>query len=293
MPITQVASIMNVLQSTAASAERVFELLDESEEEADPVAPVVLEHTRGHITLEDVSFRYLPDAPLIEDLTLDVKPGDTVAIVGPTGAGKTTLVNLLLRFYEIDHGRITVDGVDAHDMTRNDLRDLFGMVLQDTWLFTGTIHDNIAYGREGATDDEVRAAAQAARVDHFVRALPEGYDTVLDDDATAVSQGEKQLLTIARAFLSDPDILILDEATSSVDTRTEVLIQEAMVELMKDRTSFVIAHRLSTIRGADIILVMDHGHIIEQGSHKELMEARGFYYDLYASQFEGALEEAS
>jgi ATP-binding cassette subfamily B protein len=293
MPITQVASIMNVLQSTAASAERVFELLDEPEEEADPVAPVVLEHTRGHITLEDVSFRYLPDAPLIEDLTLDVKPGDTVAIVGPTGAGKTTLVNLLLRFYEIDHGRITVDGVDAHDMTRNDLRDLFGMVLQDTWLFTGTIHDNIAYGREGATDDEVRAAAQAARVDHFVRALPEGYDTVLDDDATAVSQGEKQLLTIARAFLSDPDILILDEATSSVDTRTEVLIQEAMVELMKDRTSFVIAHRLSTIRGADIILVMDHGHIIEQGSHKELMEARGFYYDLYASQFEGALEEAS
>ena len=257
MPITQVASIMNVLQSTAASAERVFELLDESEEEADPVAPVVLEHTRGHITLEDVSFRYLADTPLIEDLTLDVRPGETVAIVGPTGAGKTTLVNLLLRFYEIDHGRILVDGVDAHDMTRNDLRDLFGMVLQDTWLFSGTIHDNIAYGREGATDDEVRAAAQAARVDHFVRALPDGYDTVLDDDATAVSQGEKQLLTIARAFLSDPDILILDEATSSVDTRTEVLIQEAMAELMKDRTSFVIAHRLSTIRGADIILVME------------------------------------
>ena len=293
MPITQVASIMNVLQSTAASAERVFELLDEPEEEADPVAPVVLEHTRGHIALEDVSFRYLADTPLIEDLTLDVKPGETVAIVGPTGAGKTTLVNLLLRFYEIDHGRITVDGVDAHDMTRNDLRDLFGMVLQDTWLFSGTIHDNIAYGREGATEDEVRAAAQAARVDHFVRALPEGYQTVLDDDATAVSQGEKQLLTIARAVLSDPDILILDEATSSVDTRTEVLIQEAMAELMKGRTSFVIAHRLSTIRGADIILVMDHGHIIEQGSHEELMEARGFYYDLYASQFEEALEEAS
>jgi ATP-binding cassette subfamily B protein len=293
MPITQVASIMNVLQSTAASAERVFELLDESEEEADPAAPVVLEHTRGHITLEDVSFRYLADTPLIEDLDLDVRPGETVAIVGPTGAGKTTLVNLLLRFYEIDHGRITVDGVDAHDMTRGDLRDLFGMVLQDTWLFTGTIRENIGYGREGATEDEVRAAAQAARVDHFVRALPDGYDTVLDDDATAVSQGEKQLLTIARAFLADPDILILDEATSSVDTRTEMLIQEAMVELMKDRTSFVIAHRLSTIRGADIILVMDHGHIIEQGSHKELMEARGFYYDLYASQFEGALEEAS
>jgi ATP-binding cassette subfamily B protein len=293
MPITQVASIMNVLQSTAASAERVFELLDETEEEADPVAPVVLEHTRGHITLEDVSFRYLADTPLIEDLNLDVRPGESVAIVGPTGAGKTTLVNLLLRFYEIDHGRITVDGVDAHDMRRGDLRDLFGMVLQDTWLFSGTIHENIAYGREGATEDEVRAAAQAARVDHFVRALPDGYQTVLDDDATAVSQGEKQLLTIARAFLSDPDILILDEATSSVDTRTEVLIQEAMAELMKDRTSFVIAHRLSTIRGADIILVMDHGHIIEQGSHKELMDARGFYYDLYASQFEEALDEAS
>jgi ATP-binding cassette subfamily B protein len=293
MPITQVASIMNILQSTAASAERVFELLDEPEEEADPVAPVVLEHTSGHITLEDVSFRYLADTPLIEDLDLDVLPGQTVAIVGPTGAGKTTLVNLLLRFYEIDHGRILVDGVDAHDMTRTDLRRLFGMVLQDTWLFTGTIHDNIAYGREGATDDEIMAAARAARVDHFVRTLPDAYETVLDDDATAVSQGEKQLLTIARAFLADPEILILDEATSSVDTRTEVLIQEAMAELMKDRTSFVIAHRLSTIRGADIILVMDHGHIIEQGSHQELMEARGFYYDLYASQFEGALDEAS
>ena len=202
-------------------------------------------------------------------------------------------MNLLLRFYEIDDGRILVDGVDTHDMTRNGLRRLFGMVLQDTWLFSGTIRDNIAYGREGATDDEIIAAAQAARVDHFVRALPNGYDTVLDDDATAVSQGEKQLLTIARAFLADPEILILDEATSSVDTRTEVLIQEAMAELMKDRTSFVIAHRLSTIRGANIILVMDHGHIIEQGSHEELMEARGFYYDLYASQFEGALEEAS
>jgi ATP-binding cassette subfamily B protein len=293
MPITQVASIMNVLQSTAASAERVFELLDEPEEEADPAAPVVLEHTRGHITLDDVSFRYLPDTPLIEDLTLDVRPGQTVAIVGPTGAGKTTLVNLLLRFYEIDHGRIAVDGIDAHDMTRSDLRRLFGMVLQDTWLFTGTIRDNIAYGREGAADDEIMKAARAARVDHFVRTLPDGYDTVLDDDATAVSQGEKQLLTIARAFLADPDILILDEATSSVDTRTEVLIQEAMAELMKDRTSFVIAHRLSTIRGADTILVMDHGRIIEQGSHKELMETGGFYYDLYASQFEGALEEAS
>jgi len=293
MPITQTASIMNVLQSTAASAERVFELLDEAEEEPDTATPIVLGHTRGHIALEDVSFRYLPDTPLIKDLDLDVRPGETVAIVGPTGAGKTTLVNLLLRFYEIDHGRILVDGVDARQMTRSDLRRLFGMVLQDAWLFSGSIRENIAYGREGATGEDVRAAAKAARVDHFVRALPEGYDTVLDDDATNVSAGEKQLLTIARAFLADPDILILDEATSSVDTRTEVLIQEAMALLMKDRTSFVIAHRLSTIRGADIILVMDKGAIIEQGSHEELMAARGFYYDLYASQFVEALDEAS
>ncbi|MCX6362844.1 MAG: ABC transporter ATP-binding protein, partial [Actinobacteria bacterium] len=293
MPIAQVAGIMNVLQSTAASSERVFELLDESEEEPDAAECVVFERTRGHISLEDVSFRYLPDAPLIEDLTLDVRQGETVAIVGPTGAGKTTLVNLLLRFYEIDGGRILVDGVDTHHITRSDLRRLFGMVLQDTWLFSGTIRENVAYGREGASEDDIRAAAKAARVDHFVRALPDGYDTLLDDDATNVSAGEKQLLTIARAFLADPDVLILDEATSSVDTRTEVLIQQAMAELMKDRTSFVIAHRLSTIRGADIILVMDKGAIIEQGSHEELMAARGFYYDLYASQFEEALDEAS
>jgi ATP-binding cassette subfamily B protein len=293
MPIAQTASIMNVLQSAAASAERVFELLDEAEEEPDAAAPVKLEHTRGHITLRDVSFRYVPDTPLIEDFSLDVAPGRTVAIVGPTGAGKTTLVNLLLRFYEIDGGTILIDDVDARAMTRGDLRDLFGMVLQDTWLFTGTIRENIAYGREGASEEEILAAARAARVDHFVRTLDDGYDTVLDDDATNVSQGEKQLLTIARAFLSDPDVLILDEATSSVDTRTEVLIQEAMAELMKDRTSFVIAHRLSTIRGADTILVMDHGRIVEQGSHDELMAARGFYYDLYASQFTEALEEAS
>jgi ATP-binding cassette subfamily B multidrug efflux pump len=293
MPIAQVAGIMNVLQSTAASSERVFELLDESEEEPDSAECVVFERTRGHISLEDVSFRYLPDAPLIEDLTLDVRQGETVAIVGPTGAGKTTLVNLLLRFYEIDQGRILVDGVDTRHITRSDLRRLFGMVLQDTWLFSGTIRENVAYGREGASEDDIRAAAKAARVDHFVRALPDGYDTVLDDDATNVSAGEKQLLTIARAFLADPDVLILDEATSSVDTRTEVLIQRAMAELIKDRTSFVIAHRLSTIRGADIILVMDKGAIIEQGSHEELMAARGFYYDLYASQFEEALDEAS
>ena len=293
MPIAQVAGIMNILQSTAASAERVFELLDEPEEAPDAAECVVFERTRGHIELDDVSFRYVPDTPLITDLTLDVEPGETVAIVGPTGAGKTTLVNLLLRFYDIDEGRIMIDGVESRDISRSDLRRLFGMVLQDTWLFSGTIRENVAYGREGATEDEIRAAAKAARVDHFVRALPDGYDTVLDDDATNVSQGERQLLTIARAFLADPDILILDEATSSVDTRTEVLIQQAMAELMKDRTSFVIAHRLSTIRGADIILVMDKGAIIEQGSHEELMAARGFYYDLYASQFEEALDEAS
>ena len=292
MPITQVAGIMNVLQSTAASAERIFELLDEAEETPDPAACVLFEHTRGHIELEDVSFRYVPDTPLITGLTLDVAPGETVAIVGPTGAGKTTLVNLLLRFYDIDEGRILVDGVETRDISRSDLRRLFGMVLQDTWLFSGTIRDNIAYGREGATEEEIRAAAKAARVDHFVRALPDGYDTLLDDDATNMSQGERQLLTIARAFLADPDILILDEATSSVDTRTEVLIQQAMAELMRERTSFVIAHRLSTIRGADIILVMDKGAIIEQGSHEELMAADGFYHDLYASQFEQALDEA-
>jgi ATP-binding cassette subfamily B protein len=291
-PITQVASIMNVMQSAVASAERVFELLDETEESAEPASPAQLPRCCGHIELEDVSFRYEAETPLIEDLDLDVRPGQTVAIVGPTGAGKTTLVNLLLRFYEIDHGTIRVDGIDTREMTRNGLRSLFGMVLQDAWLFGGTIRDNIAYGREGATPGQIETAAKAAYVDHFVRTLPEGYDTVLDDEATNVSQGEKQLLTIARAFLADPEVLILDEATSSVDTRTEILIQKAMARLMKNRTSFVIAHRLSTIRDADVILVMDHGKIVEKGTHAELLAAKGFYYDLYNSQFVEAYDEA-
>ncbi len=292
MPITQTASIANVLQSAVASAERVFELLDEPEEIPDTATPQRLHAGTGRITLENVAFRYLPDVPLIEDLNLDVQPGETVAIVGPTGAGKTTLVNLLMRFYEIDEGRITLDGIDIRDLTRDDLRRTFGMVLQDAWLFGGTIRENIAYGDENATEEQIVAAAQAAHVDHFVRTLAGGYDTVVDDDATNVSQGEKQLLTIARAFLADPPILILDEATSSVDTRTEVLIQRAMARLMKGRTSFVIAHRLSTIRDAHMILVMDHGRLIEQGTHEQLLAARGFYYDLYNSQFAEALPEA-
>lgn len=291
-PIVQTASIMNVLQSTVASAERVFELLDEEEETPDTQKPVVLEDVEGRVVFDSVSFRYKPDVPLIEDMNLEVEPGQTVAIVGPTGAGKTTVVNLLMRFYEIDGGSISIDGVDIRDMARDDLRRLFGMVLQDTWLFNGTIRDNIAYGREDATESEIVAAAGAAHVDHFVRTMPDGYDTELGDEASNISQGQKQLLTIARAFLADPEILILDEATSSVDTRTEVLIQEAMAKLMRGRTSFVIAHRLSTVRNADTILVMDNGSIVEQGSHTELMKARGFYYDLYNSQFAGAYDEA-
>jgi len=292
MPITQVASIMNVMQSAVASAERVYELLDEAEEIPDPVAPRALDGISGRIELRDVSFRYKPDEPLIEALSEIVQPGETLAIVGPTGAGKTTLVNLLMRFYEIDGGAITLDGIDTRELTRDDLRRTFGMVLQDTWLFGGTIRENIAYGREDATEEEIHAAAEAAHVDHFVRTLPHGYDTVIDDDATNLSAGEKQLLTIARAFLADPQVLILDEATSSVDTRTEVLVQKAMSRLMKGRTSFVIAHRLSTIRDADTILVMDHGRIVEQGSHEELLANRGFYWDLYNSQFVEALAEA-
>lgn len=291
-PITQTASIMNVLQSAVASAERVFELLDEEEEKPDTQTPLVLHDARGHIVLDHVSFRYEPDTPLIDDLSIDVQPGETVAIVGPTGAGKTTLVNLLLRFYEIDQGSISIDGIDIRQMTRDNLRSTFAMVLQDTWVFGGTIRDNIAYGREGASDEQVLVAARAAYVDHFVRTLPAGYDTLLDDDAAGLSQGERQLLTIARAFLADPRVLILDEATSSVDTRTEVLIQNAMASLMKERTSFVIAHRLSTIRDADTILVMNHGAIIEQGTHEGLLRQRGFYYELYNSQFLNSVEEA-
>jgi ATP-binding cassette, subfamily B, multidrug efflux pump len=291
-PIIQTASIVNVLQSAVASAERVFELLDESEEIAQSTSPAVLDRAAGAVAFEDVSFRYEPDRPLIDDLDLVVEAGRTVAIVGQTGAGKTTLVNLLMRFYEIDRGRISIDGVDIRDLTRDDLRRQFGMVLQDSWLFHGTIHENIAYGRLDASEEDLRAAAEAAHVDHFVRTLPDGYDTVIDDDATNLSAGEKQLLTIARAFLADPPILILDEATSSVDTRTEVLIQRAMARLMTGRTTFVIAHRLSTIRDADTILVMERGSIVEQGTHDELLARGGTYADLYQSQFAEPLAEA-
>jgi ATP-binding cassette subfamily B protein len=292
-PIIQVASVVNVLQSAVASAERVFELLDEPEEVPDPVAPATLPRVAGAVAFEDVSFSYDPERPLIDHLDLRVDAGRTVAIVGPTGAGKTTLVNLLMRFYELDGGRIMVDGVDTREMTRDELRRSFGMVLQDTWLFHGTIRDNIAYGRLDATEEEIIAAAEAAHVDHYVRTLPDGYETVIDDDATNVSAGEKQLLTIARAFLADRPILILDEATSSVDTRTEVLIQRAMGSLRAGKTAFVIAHRLSTIRDADTILVMDHGAIVEQGDHTSLLARGGFYADLYESQFAEALTEVA
>jgi ATP-binding cassette subfamily B protein len=292
MPIAQVANIANVLQSTVASAERVFELLDETEEVPDPVGANLLSSARGEVSFENVRFSYKEDAPLIEGMNLKVRQGETIAIVGPTGAGKTTLVNLLMRFYEIQGGRITVDGLDIRDLRRGNLRCTFGMVLQDTWLFNGTIRDNIAYGRDNVTDDEVRQAAIAAHADHFIRTLPDGYYTLLNEEASNISQGQRQLLTIARAVLIDPAILILDEATSSVDTRTEVLIQRAMATLMKGRTSFVIAHRLSTIRDAKLILVMNHGAIIETGTHKELLARGGFYADLYNSQFTGANVEA-
>ena len=285
MPITQLASIVNVLQSTVAAAERVFELLDEEEEAADAPDAQVVNDPVGRIGLHGVSFGYTEDKLVLKDLSLEVEPDQLIAIVGPTGAGKTTLVNLLMRFYDVKHGTITFDGHDILQLKRSDLRTMFGMVLQDTWLFEGTIRENIAYGREGATEDEIVAAARAAHVDHFVRTLPQGYDTVLTEDASSISQGQRQLLTIARAILADPAVLILDEATSSVDTRTERLIQEAMTRLMEGRTSFVIAHRLSTILDADRILVINEGEIIEQGTHQELLERNGFYAELYNSQF--------
>ena len=291
-PITQLASMANLLQSGVASVERVYELLDAPEQEPDPVPAARLDPpVRGRVAFEHVAFSYSPDEPLITDLSLVAEPGHTIAIVGPTGAGKTTLVNLLMRFYEVDRGRITLDGVDTRALTRDDLRRETGMVLQDTWLFGGTIAENIAYGVDGATREQVVAAAEATHVDRFVRTLPDGYDTVIDDEGTGVSAGEKQLLTIARAFLSDPTILILDEATSSVDTRTEVLVQRAMNALRHGRTSFVIAHRLSTIRDADTILVMERGSIVEQGSHDGLLAADGAYARLYQSQFAAAVTE--
>jgi ATP-binding cassette subfamily B protein len=287
-PLTQTASMLNVLQSGIASAERVFELLDAPEQSPDPEVETERVPVSGRVEFQDVAFRYLDDRPLIEHLNLVAEPGQTVAIVGPTGAGKTTLVNLIMRFYELNAGRILLDGRDIAEMRRDELRDAMGMVLQDTWLFGGTIRENIRYGNVDATDEQVLAAAKACYVDRFVHSLPLGYDTVLDDEGTSVSAGEKQLLTIARAFLSDPSILILDEATSSVDTRTEVLIQRAMAKLRGGRTSFVIAHRLSTIRDADTILVMESGSIVEQGSHSELLQRRGAYFELYNAQFAGA-----
>src|SRR5712664_3264670 len=285
MPLLQIASQMNLLQSGLASAERVFEFLGATEETPDRVGATAPRTTSGHVEFDRVSFRYLPDKPLIEDFSLDVRPGETVAIVGPTGAGKTTIVNLLMRFYDIDGGAIRLDGTDTRELPRDAVRRVFGMVLQDTWLFTGTIRANIAYGKDDATMDEIVAAAAAAHADQFIRTLPDGYDTVLAEDASNISSGQKQLLTIARAFLADRSVLILDEATSNVDTRTEVLIQKAMAQLRRGRTSFVIAHRLSTIRSADTIVVMDQGRIVEQGSHAELLARRGFYHDLYYSQF--------
>jgi ATP-binding cassette subfamily B protein len=288
-PLAQLASMANLLQSGVASAERVFEVLDTAEE------PIELEGalsaTRGRVEFEHVAFAYAPEKPLISDLSLVAEPGHTVAIVGPTGAGKTTLVNLIMRFYDVDAGRITLDGVDIASVPRHALRSKIGMVLQDTWLFHGTIRENIAFGRPGATEEEIHAAAEATYVDRFVHSLPEGYDTIIDEEGSNISAGEKQLLTIARAFLADPPLLILDEATSSVDTRTELLLQRAMGALRSDRTSFVIAHRLSTIRDADVILVMENGAIVEQGNHHALLAARGHYFDLYRSQFAAPIDE--
>ena len=287
-PITQIAQASNIFQQTAASAERVFEFLDEPEEIADSAQTVKLPNVQGHVEFDHVHFGYNPDKIIINDFSANIKPGQRIAIVGPTGAGKTTMVKLLMRFYDVNSGAIRVDDHDIRDLSRHDLRSLFGMVLQDAWLYNGSIMENIRYGRLDATDDEVIAAAKAAHADHFVRTLPDGYNLVLDEEASNVSQGQKQLLTIARAFLADPKILILDEATSSVDTRTEVLIQKAMDSLMQNRTSFIIAHRLSTIRNADLILVMNMGDIVEQGTHLDLLARGGFYAGLYNSQFENA-----
>ncbi|MBP2243305.1 ATP-binding cassette subfamily B protein [Cytobacillus eiseniae] len=282
-PITQTANIANIIQSTVAAAERVFELLDEEEEKSE-VTEEQLTRAQGAVTFEHVDFGYSEEL-LIKDMNIHVTPGQTVAIVGPTGAGKTTMINLLMRFYELNGGKIMIDGLDTRNMSRRDLRKSFGMVLQDTWLFNGTIKENIAYGKDGATDEAVFAAARAAHADHFIRTLPDGYETILNEEASNISQGQRQLLTIARAILADPPIMILDEATSSVDTRTEVFIQQAMKRLLEGRTSFVIAHRLSTIKDADLILVMDQGKVIEQGTHETLLAAKGFYADLYNSQF--------
>lgn len=284
-PIIQIANITNVIQSTIASAERVFEILDEEEELTDTADAIVLQSPKGHVAFDHVRFGYTAENILMEDISINVEAGHTIAIVGPTGAGKTTLVNLLMRFYEIQGGAILIDGVDTRTIQRGALRRLFGMVLQDTWLFNGTIRDNIAYGPEGATEEDIIKASKLAHAHHFIKTLPDGYNTILNEEASNISQGQKQLLTIARAILADPDILILDEATSNVDTRTEVLIQKAMNNLMHGRTSFVIAHRLSTIRDAELILVMDKGTVIEQGSHENLLEQGGFYADLYNSQF--------
>ena len=285
-PISQIANLSNVIQSTMAAAERVFELLDEKEEIPETNNPAKVEGIEGNVEFKNVHFGYNPEKIIINDFSASVKKGQKIAIVGPTGAGKTTIVKLLMRYYDVTSGAILLDGTDIRDFTRNDLRSQFGMVLQDTWSFNETIMENIRYGRLEATDEEVIKAAKEAQVDHFVRTLPEGYNTILNEESTNISQGQKQLLTIARAFLADPKILILDEATSSVDTRTEILIQKAMESLMKGRTSFVIAHRLSTIRDADMILVMNQGDIVEQGTHEELLAKGGFYEKLYNSQFE-------
>ncbi|MEN3008048.1 ABC transporter ATP-binding protein [Pseudothermotoga sp.] len=288
-PIVQISNIVNLIQSTIAAAERVFEILDEEEEKPESPSALKIEKAKGEIKFERVYFSYVPDKTLIEDLNIEIKSGQRVAIVGPTGAGKTTLVNLLMRFYEIQKGSIKLDGIDIRDIHKSHLRKCFGMVLQDTWLFNGTIRENIAYGKENASQEEIELAAKMAQAHHFIMALPDGYDTMINEEATNISYGEKQLITIARAFLANPDILILDEATSNVDTLTEVYIQKAMNELMKGRTCFIIAHRLSTIKSADLILVMNEGKIIEKGTHKELLQKGGFYAQLYKSQFLGAL----